>query len=305
MAPLFEQGVVFDIMRFCVHDGPGIRTALFLKGCPLQCPWCHNPEGKSKAIEVSYRENLCVHCGDCGATCPHGAVRPEERSPEPDRSACQACGTCIDTCYAGARQLVGRDMTVGQVVGEILADRPFFDQSGGGVTFTGGEPTAQPDFLRSLLDAFGRENVHRAVETTGYCSLPVITQIADETDLFLYDLKMMDSGEHRRWTGVPNERILDNLVYLSGRESTVVVRVPLLPGINDHPSNFEAMRSFLLERTRFRDIHLLPFHRTGKDKALRIGKQMTMPDIPAPNADDMNSISALLREGGLRVTIGG
>jgi pyruvate formate lyase activating enzyme len=298
-------GIVFDIMRFCIHDGPGIRTAVFLKGCPLGCSWCHNPEGKSKAIEVSYRENLCVRCGDCARTCPHDAVRDGGNAREPDRTACQACGTCIETCYANARQLVGREMAVDDVVREILADRPFFDQSHGGVTFTGGEPTLQSAFLESLLRASRLEGIHAAVETSGYCSLPVLQRISALTDLFLYDLKLMDSDQHRIWTGVTNERILANLVHLSDAGSNVVVRMPLLPGINDHTSNIEATLAFLLDKTRFRDIHLLPFHRTGKDKSFRLGKVMTMPDIPAPSTDDMNSISTFFRKGGLHVTIGG
>jgi pyruvate formate lyase activating enzyme len=299
------SGFVFDIMRFCIHDGPGIRTAVFLKGCPLNCSWCHNPEGKAKGPELSYREDRCVHCGDCFELCPNGAVKDTGGAFVPDRSACQVCGRCTDTCYAEARQIVGHEMTTREVTEEVLKDRAFFEKSGGGVTFTGGEPILQSDFLESLLHALRNEGIHTAVETTGYCSREVMMRIASSTDLFLYDLKLMDPEQHRSFTGVSNERILENLVALSREGREVIVRMPIIPGINDHEANLSATMEFLTTRTRLRDIHLLPFHKIGGDKSLRLGRESSMPDFAGPNTADLNSISAFFQQGGLHVSIGG
>lgn len=303
--PPDASGIVFDIMRYCVHDGPGIRTAVFLKGCPLHCSWCHNPEGQSNGIELSFREDRCVRCGDCFDLCPNGAVVKEGDRYRPARETCMVCGTCVDSCYAEARELVGREMSVGEVMNEILKDLAFFDQSGGGVTFTGGEPLLQIEFVDALLRASKRHGIHTAVETSGFCNWATLERISAATDLFLYDIKIMDDEAHRRFTGVGNGQILDNLARLSLSGNDVVVRMPVLPGINDHEANLRAILEFLTKRTSVQDIHLLPFHRIGKDKSTRLGHQSTMPDLPVPEAEQLNAISTLFKQGGLRAMIGG
>jgi pyruvate formate lyase activating enzyme len=292
-------------MRYCVHDGPGIRTAVFLKGCPLHCSWCHNPEGQSKGIELSFREDRCVRCGDCFDLCPNGAVVKEVDGYRLVRETCRVCGTCADSCYAEARELVGREMTVREVLNEILKDLAFFDQSGGGVTFTGGEPLLQTDFLEALLRSCQMHGIHTALETSGFCDWETMERIAAIADLFLYDIKLMDDEAHRRFTGVGNEQILGNLARLSGSGNDVVVRMPVLPGINDHEANLQSILHFLTTRTAVREIHLLPFHRIGRDKSLRLGRQSTVPDLPMVETEQLNAISTLFQQGGLRVTIGG
>jgi pyruvate formate lyase activating enzyme len=300
-----ERGVVFDIMRYCLHDGPGIRTTIFLKGCPLRCSWCHNPEGRSGGIELSFREDRCVRCGDCFEFCPNGAVRQEGDRFLPVRENCASCGTCVDHCYAGARELIGREMSVGEVFYEILKDVAFYDQSGGGVTFSGGEPLFQPRFLEAVCEACRPYGIHRAVETTGFCGSKTMQRIASVTDLFLYDLKIMDDEAHRRFTGAGNEQILRNLVELSQAGSEVIVRMPVLPGINDHESNLREMATFLSTKTKVQEIHLLPFHRIGHDKSRRIGQEASVMELPVPSGERMQSLASYFRERGLRVTMGG
>lgn len=196
-------------------------------------------------------------------------------------------------------------MTAGEVLDEVVKDRAFYDQSGGGVTFTGGEPLLQAEFLESLLRSARSAAIHTAVETSGYCDWEVLSRIAASTDLFLYDLKLMDPEQHRQLTGVSSDRILKNLVNLCRDGHEPIVRMPILPGINDHEANLVATRDFLTAKTTVREIHLLPFHKIGKDKSLRLGSQSTMPDLPTPTAERMNLISTLFQQGGLRVAIGG
>ena len=299
------SGNVFNIMRYCLHDGPGIRTAVFLKGCPLHCSWCHNPEGMNRGIELSFREERCIHCGDCFELCPNGAVIRDGDRYLPRRENCRVCGTCADACYAGAREFVGKEMTALEVMTEVLKDTAFYEQSAGGVTFTGGEPLLQADFLEALLRSCKSHGIHTALETSGVCDWATLKKIASLTDLFLYDLKLMDDAEHRRFTGGSNVGLLENLVNLSLAGNGVTVRMPVLPGINDHQSNLEATLEFLMAKTAVREIHLLPFHRIGRDKSLRIGHASTMPDLPPPDEEHLSTISALFEQGGLRVTIGG
>jgi pyruvate formate lyase activating enzyme len=299
------RGTVFNIMRYCVHDGPGIRTAVFLKGCPLRCSWCHNPEGRDPRIEISFREDRCMKCGDCFETCPNGAVDRIADGFLLNRERCRTCGKCVDACYAEAREMVGREMSVEDVMREVLKDSAFYNESGGGVTFTGGEPLLQPEFLIALLRRARAAGIHTAVETTGFAAPDVFERVSDNTDLFLYDLKLMDDAEHRRLTGVSNAKILDNLVLLSRQHAPVTLRMPLLPGLNDHESNIRRMCEFLVDRTGYRDIHLLPFHRIGQDKSERLGKHSTMPELPPPRAEAFAAARGLFDSYGIHVTMGG
>jgi pyruvate formate lyase activating enzyme len=296
-------GLVFNIMRFSLHDGPGIRTTVFLKGCPLRCVWCHNPESQSRRPEVIYFEERCIHCGDCVGACPHGALHLDQL-PIPDPDLCQRCGECANACSAGARQLPGRSMTVAEVVTEILKDQVFFDGSGGGVTVSGGEPLMQGAFVEALLAVCRTRRIRTALDTCGYADSNLIRRVSENVDLFLYDLKLMDCEKHRHFTGVKNDLILRNLKMLAEHGSAVIVRVPIIPGVNDDIGNIDALSEFLAPLS-LRRIDLLPYHRIGSGKYNRLHLPNEMEGVNPPTTEQMESIAARLRRDGFNVRIGG
>ena len=276
-----DYGYVFDIKKFSLHDGPGIRTTVFLKGCPLVCPWCHNPESQSPDPEVFIRSERCLLCGRCIEVCPEDAISMDENGTVTDFSKCLHCGTCAYHCPADAREIVGTQMSVNELLEIIKRDRLFYDESGGGVTFSGGEPLAQSEFLIRLLKACAREEIHRAVDTTGLIEKSRLSQVAEETDLFLYDLKLIDPEDHRLHTGVDNQVILENLRWLSGQGFEMIVRIPVIPGVNDDESNVDALATFLLSLKNTPPINLLPFHQLAKSKHRKFG----IPYRLDPNAE--------------------
>ena len=300
-----RSGTVFNIMRFCVHDGPGIRTTVFLKGCPLQCAWCHNPEALAGAPGLLLRSDRCIACGDCMDVCPEHAIIEKEGKYETRPEFCARCGTCADACAADAREVIGRAMTVDEVMREAERDAPFYRESGGGVTFSGGEPLLQHRFLVLLLEACAQRGFHTVVDTAGYASPDVLFRVAQLTDLFLYDLKSTDEEIHRRFTGVSGALIRENLERLASWGKKVVIRMPIIPGVNDSRENVEAAGRFISSLGNVVQVQLLPYHTTGVEKYARLGIPYSLPGVlPAPRRG-LNSIAEELRRFHPAVSIGG
>ena len=299
------KGKIFNIMKYSIHDGPGIRTTVFFKGCPLNCQWCHNPESQGFGQELMYRPERCVGCGQCLEICPSGATISTEGKLEYLRDNCIACGECCSACHAEVRELVAKTMTVSEVMAEIEKDVIFYDESGGGVTFSGGEAMMQPEFLLELLRSCRKKEIHTVVETCGFVSLESLKLICAYVDLFLYDIKLMDSRKHQDVTGVPNELILSNLRWLSEHHQQVIVRVAIIPGINDYEENLRQLGEFVSSLKRVTEIHCLPYHKAGVDKYQRLGLEYRLPDLQSPDSERMEEIARVLEKYNIMVKIGG
>jgi len=299
------MGVIFDIKRYAIHDGPGIRTTVFLKGCGLECAWCHNPESQAFERDPLYREGRCAACGACVDVCEGAALSVVENRVLFDGAACTLCAACVDACVRNARELVGREVTAGEVLAEIRKDRVFFDESGGGATFSGGEPLAQGAFLVEMLRACGDEAIHTTVDTSGYAERPVLEEVSGVTDLFLYDLKVIDDTRHQALCGVSNEVILKNLVWLSGTGRPILVRFPFVPGANDDAENLSALGKFVAALPRAHPVDILPFENVGRDKYGRLQRICPLPDTVPPAPDVVNSAVEILQGYGLDVRVRG
>jgi pyruvate formate lyase activating enzyme len=298
-----ETGLIFDIQRFSVHDGPGIRTTVFFKGCPLRCLWCHNPESQAALPELLHWPGRCIGCGECAAACPQAAIPPGGGLPDPQR--CTTCGACVEVCYADAREIAGREMTVSEVMALVERDVPFYDQSGGGMTASGGEPLWQHDFLLALLRACREREIHTALDTCGFAPWAVLDAVRHYVDLFLYDLKLMDEARHRRYTGASNEPVLHNLRALARLGHAVAVRVPLVPGVNDDEENLERTAALVAALGGVERVHLLPYHDTARGKYQRAGREYDLPMLEPPSAEGVVEIARIFGRHGLDVKVGG
>lgn len=268
------RGVIFDIQHYAIYDGPGIRTTVFLKGCPLACAWCHNPESMRAKPEVGYRGDLCRSCGACVDACPVGALSMEAEAVGRDRVGCRACGACAEACPASAVEMIGYEADVESIVDQVAKDMPFYENSGGGVTITGGEPTIQPAFLIALLRALGEAGIHRAIETCGLFRADLVEDLDGLVDLVLFDLKHIDDTIHRQHTGASNAQILDNFSRLLDRlgGERIIVRVPVIPGVNDDAASVEGLTAFLKEKGYGGPIHLMPYNSLARTKWEKIGR---------------------------------
>ncbi len=303
-------GWVFNIQRFSIHDGPGIRTTVFMKGCPLRCRWCHNPEGLERRPQIRLAPTLCSRCGRCVEVCEHGGhiVTPEAHALRPDE--CVACGECADVCPNGALELVGKRMTVEEVMAVVRRDVPFYEQSNGGMTLSGGEPLAQPDFTAALLLAARAEGIHNVVETCSYARWERIEAILDLVDHWLLDVKHMDPDRHRDLTGVSNEAILANIRRLAEVARGMTIRVPWVPQRNAEPEFLEALIPFVQSLGELRtgkspvSVEIMPYHRLGLGKWESLGHPATMPaDVPAASLDDVQPWLDRLRENGIEAGV--
>ena len=298
-------GQVFNIMRFSTHDGPGIRTTVFLKGCPLNCWWCHNPENWRHVPSEVYIAERCIGCGICIEVCPNQALirTPQGIIVDPDR--CVHCGQCVDACPSEARERTGWSVTVPELVSTIERDIPFYEQSKGGVTFSGGEPLCQAEFLVAMLKACGQLEIHRAVDTSGYAAGDVLLQVARFTDLFLFDLKVLDPVMRRSNAGVDNACILANLRQLSGLGADMIIRIPLVPGVNDDERNLSKIGEFIAALPRKHPVNLLPYHGAAAGKHKKLGIGFRGADVTPPAKERVAEIVKYLSGFGLTVSVGG
>ncbi|HEX2995804.1 MAG TPA: glycyl-radical enzyme activating protein [Anaerolineales bacterium] len=297
--------MIFDLKKYSINDGPGIRTTVFFSGCPLSCRWCHNPESQSLKPVLLYRRGRCLECGACIEICPETAVTREAGSPKvfTDPSTCTRCQTCITVCYSGAREFSGHEVTVAEVMTQIEREVPFYDESGGGVTFSGGEPLLQPTFLSALLKACHRQEIHTVVDTSGFANWNVFEQIRADVDLFLYDLKHMDSLRHREVTGVPNELILENLRRLSAAGAKCIVRIPFIPNINDDEKNLIESGTFLASLPRLEGVEIMGYHDIAQTKYEALGREYALAGTRIPAETDMHRAAEILRSYKLSVMI--
>lgn len=289
-----ESGLVLNIQRYSLRDGPGIRTTVFLKGCPLDCWWCHNPESQEVGAEVLLADGRCIRCGQCKDACPHGLD-----------GVCARCGACVEACPTEARQLAGRRMTVAETMAEIRKDRMFHEDSRGGVTFSGGEPLMQFAFVYEMLGACRAEGIHAALDTCGFSPPQQFLAAAAKADLVLFDLKLIDAERHLQYTGVSNERILKNLAELGRIHENIWIRIPIIPGVNDDDADLAAAAEIARHTPGVRQVCLLPYHRTGTHKLRRLGRPMRLDGVVPPTSQRMQQIADRFQQLGLHATIGG
>jgi pyruvate formate lyase activating enzyme len=298
-------GTIFDIKKFSIHDGPGIRTTIFLKGCPLHCAWCHNPEGISPLKEIQFWNKRCISCHECVLACENQAIKILDGKLFRDPELCQGCGSCAEICPAEATEIIGQTMSVSDVLREIEKDVLYYDQSGGGVTFSGGEPLLQITFLEAILRACKDHGIHTTVDTSGFVKYQNFQRLNPLTDLYLFDIKIIDNDRHLNFTGVPNQLILENLTKLSKSGVEIIVRIPIIPGVNDDDENIDKIGEYIISLDRNHLVNILPYHCAAADKYERMNHKYTLQEVRPPTAEHMSQIAEHLESFGLSVTIGG
>jgi len=297
---------IFDIKRYAINDGPGIRVTVFLKGCLLNCKWCHNPESIGQEQQRMYSSDKCIGSTECIQHCPNDALTLTSKGIVTDTNLCEMCGKCAQVCPTKAIEMVGELMTVEQIMSEIKRETLIMDNSKGGVTFSGGEPLLHHKFLIELLDACGDEGIHRCIDTSGYSNKKVLLEVAKRAEHFLFDLKMMDAVKHKKWTGVSNEKILENLQLLAAMGKDLNIRIPLIKGVNDDDDNIHESAKFITALAGEKPIvNILPYHHIAEKKYLKLDQQYDQGQMGEPDANRQQAVIAIFKSYGLKAMIGG
>ncbi len=303
-----ENPTVFNIQKYSIHDGNGIRTTLFFKGCPLSCQWCHNPESQRYPVELLYYHERCTYCGTCVEVCPQKASVWDGRRVKVDRSKCTACGICADECLAGAREIAGKTYTVDELVQEAAKDQMFYEESGGGVTLSGGEVMCQDmDFIETLCKKLSRRGYSIDIDTCGYAPYENFARILPYVDVFLYDIKLMDPEKHKKFVGVDNHQILQNLIQLNRDGAKINIRIPVIQGVNAEDSFIKEVIRFLQEnQIRTVGVNLLPYHNTGKSKYANLDRGYAEELYKVPPTEQMERFRQMFQMSGFQnIKIGG
>lgn len=299
------QGLIFDVKPYSINDGPGIRVTLFFKGCPLNCVWCHNPESISPHVQKMYTQKKCIGCESCVEECPEHALRLTSDGIVTDSNLCTLCGKCADVCPTLAIEMSGKKASVPDLMLQIRKEIRTMDESGGGVTISGGEPMMQSGFLIELLDALGEEGLHRAVDTTGLAKSETLLEVARRTDLFLYDLKAMDPDIHQKFTGVRNDKILENLRLLAEFGARIIIRIPLIHGVNSDQKNIQETAQFIAALPGDQEVNLLPYHNIAQLKHQKLGQEYQEGVMGEPSEEEIRSAIELFWRYGILASVGG
>lgn len=299
-----KKGIVCEIEKYAIYDGPGIRTVVFLKGCPLNCLWCSNPETQKKENELYYNSNKCISCNRCLNVCQRNALEVKENKICVNREKCNACGECVKACPMGAVNLVGKNMSVNEVFEEVEKDMIFYQQSGGGVTVSGGEVLMHGSFVQALLKKCKENYIHTAIETSGFGNYETLKNLAEYADLIMFDVKHTKNEIHKNLTGVENTIIFNNLSKLSQIHKNIIIRVPLITGLNDSVKNIEKTAN-IAKDNGIKEIHLLPYHSLGKEKYKQLNKKYDLKELKTPKEVHVKTLKEIIENHGIKCVIGG
>src|SRR6056297_219502 len=297
-----KEAIIFNIKKYAIHDGPGIRTTVFFKGCSLNCSWCHNPESKSYKKELFYNQKKCINCFDCVDACNKDALSIVNKKLALKRDKCTGCFDCVNVCFNNALKKAGKIYTVNELFYEINKDRVFYEESGGGITCSGGEPMSSIDFLEKFLKLCKIKKIHTAVDTSGYTKFENFKRILNYTDLFLYDLKFISENKHEKYTGLSNKIIINNLTMLKNNNSSIRIRIPVIPDINGKEEIHEIIK--FVDKIGIKKVDLLPYHQAGINKEYRLGKQ-NVKKYKNPDRSYMESIQKKYKNSDIIIQIGG
>jgi pyruvate formate lyase activating enzyme len=301
-----KQPLIFDIRRYSINDGPGIRITIFIKGCPLRCTWCHNPESQSPKVQKLYTARKCIGAQDCIEVCPENALALTPEGIVTDSEKCTLCGLCADACPTKAIEMSGKLYQVEELLKIIEKERPHIDQSGGGVTFSGGEPLLNPEFLIKMLDACGEKGLHRAVDTCGFAPAETLLEVAKRTDLFLFDLKLMDPAMHKKWTGVDNRLILKNLKLLAESGANINIRVPFIKNVNTSEEEILKMAELISSLPGEKPmVNLLPYHNIATGKYQKLEIEYNADEMDEPSEEEIQKATEIFNSFNLEVEVGG